>query len=1011
MLLLLAAQLLQPGTIIDRDIKTGDSHKYELALQQGQYLHCTAFQQNIDLALLLDNPKNETVTALNRLWWEGAEDLPWLAESTGTYTISVDGKQSNGPASYKLACQVRQPAELDKTRARAYHSAWREGLHWNGRQDAESRKKALAAYETALPLWRQLNDASWEAWTLSQAALIYDDIGDIAKAIDFWSQAVTLRRKIPIERYGLAISLNSLGTTLNDIGENERALPLLEEAIEIRKAIGDRRGEGIVRGNLGLVYFRLNEYDKALELYQSALEIRRAVKDRLGESTSLITTGNVYLARGEIQRALDTHIQALKIREELKNLNGQADAHGAIGTVYLTSGDYLRAAGHWQRAAALYTQTGAKLAIASANHNLGRIALANGDNTRAKSLFEDALTVRRAGGNRLGASATLAALCETALARSDVPNAIGHAREGLAIAREIKSRAGIGSNLQCLAQAELRASNTGTARQLLNEALDTFRTIGAPDEQSRVLALLAASTNNLADALTLIEQSAKIAGAMRGAVASSNLRAAFRAARADRIDLHTEILMRLHAQYPKQDYAARAFNLTERWRARSLVEMMGEARAELRQDLTPEQSDREEKLIGAIASAQRVLFRPNLPEARRKQIEQQLTAAEHEFELFQIELRRAGNRYAAGQYTPASDVRTIQEQLSANTALIEFAVAEKQSYAWVVTPAGIKSAELPGRAAIESRIDAFRKLAARPGNTLTASAALTRIDAEASAIYRDLLAPLEPALKSVTQLTIVPDGILAYLPFEALPTPKGRLVERFRVAYAPSASALNALKQRNRKPPPRSLLAFADPAYGNPPALVAERGFDFTRLPQTRAEVAAIRTLFPVSKVFVGAEADEHALKSADLENFQYLHIAAHGYFDEQHPARSGVVLTPGQDDDGVLQAHEVMRLRLNADLVTLSACQTGLGKLLAGEGVLSLSRAFFYAGAQSTVVSLWNVNDAATAQLMKSFYTNLTRGLPRDEALRQAKLAMLKSTAWRHPYFWAPFIFTGNPY
>lgn len=994
MLFLLAAQLLQPGAIIDREIKTGDSHKYEIVLEKGQFLHCLATQYRIDLAVLLNDPGKKTVTALNRLWQEGTEDLPWIAETGGTYTVSVDGKLSSGAATYKLTCQVRTPTASDTARAQAYESAWRAGLHWDARQDADSKRKAIAAYEAALPLWRQVPDPSWEAWTLNQAAFVYDGLGETSRAVELWYQSAALRRKTG-EKYPLAITLNNLGTTLNDLGENEKALPLLEEALALRIETKDRLGEANARGNLGLLYFRWNEYDKALEYYNQALSIRREIKNRSGEATSLVTLGNLYLARGELQRALDHHIQALKIREELKSLGGQADAHGAIGLDYLSAGEYSRARQHWECAAALYTETGAKLAVASAEHNLGRISLATGDIDDAEKRFEGALKARRVGGARNGEAMTLAALCETRLLRNDPGKAGEYATQGLAVARSINSRALIAANLQCLART------TAQPQALLNEALQIFREIGSPDEESKTLALLAAAAPSDAAALPLIEESARIAESMRGAVASSNLRATFRAARADRVDLHTAILMRL-------GQSERAFNTVEKARARSLVEMMGESRTELRQDLSAEQAGREEQLIGAITAIQRLLFRPNLSAARRRELEQKLSGAEREFDLFQIELRRAGNRYAAGQYGAIATARSIQSQLAPRSALLEFALGEKQSYVWAITANQVHSAALPPRAEIEARIEAFRKLAARPVNALTAKAVKVRLDAEAAVLYKMLLAPLERALQNVAELTVVPDGALAYLPLEALPSPSGQILTRFRIAYIPSASTITALRERPQPGPGQALFALADPAFDKAPTLLAERGFDFTRLPNTRAEVAAIQPLFATSKVFVGVNAGEGALKSTDLLPYRYIHFAAHGYFDEETPSRSGIVLTPGENEDGVLQAHEVMRLRMQADLVTLSACQTGLGKLLAGEGVQSLTRAFFYAGAQSLVVSLWNVNDAATAGLMKDFYRNLTRGLPRHEALRQAKITMTKDPRWSHPYYWAPFIFTG---
>lgn len=195
----------------------------------------------------------------------------------------------------------------------------------------------------------------------------------------------------------------------------------------------------------------------------------------------------------------------------------------------------------------------------------------------------------------------------------------------------------------------------------------------------------------------------------------------------------------------------------------------------------------------------------------------------------------------------------------------------------------------------------------------------------------------------------------------------------------------------------------------------AERGFSFVRLPYTRDEVLAISNLFPLDQrhVYLGAEAREETVKSEKLDDFRFIHFATHSFLDEIRPGRSGILLSraPQSLEDGILQMGEIMRLKMNADLVTLSACSTGLGKLVNGEGVLGLTRAFFYAGARNVAVLLWNVNDFATATLMVSFYRHLSRGVPESEALRQAKLSLLHSSQplWHHPYFWAAFVIEGE--
>jgi CHAT domain-containing protein len=295
--------------------------------------------------------------------------------------------------------------------------------------------------------------------------------------------------------------------------------------------------------------------------------------------------------------------------------------------------------------------------------------------------------------------------------------------------------------------------------------------------------------------------------------------------------------------------------------------------------------------------------------------------------------------------------------------------------------------------------------------------------------------------------------VLSYLPFETLVIrtshgPSGEirpqyLIENFAIVYAPSASALEAIKTSNPQMPewPKTFLAFGDPIspthapLASSPAAehmsheapasdataaavldgYAESGFSLTRLPYAREEVLSISNLYPAAqrRIYLGEQAKEETVKSEKLDQYRYIHFATHSFIDDTVPGRSGILFSRDADshEDGVLQTGEIMRLKLNADLVTLSACSTGLGKLMNGEGILGLTRAFFYSGARNVAVSLWDVNDSATSALMKAFYENLNRGLPKREALRQAKLGLLHSRnpTWRHPYFWAPFVLVGE--
>jgi len=495
---------------------------------------------------------------------------------------------------------------------------------------------------------------------------------------------------------------------------------------------------------------------------------------------------------------------------------------------------------------------------------------------------------------------------------------------------------------------------------------------------------------------------------------------------------------------------AEALEVAERGRARAFLDMLAMSRSGLPDELTPEQRQEEGAKLTRISTLQKGLWKENLSPDEEKKIKGELTSAESDLDALHLEIRHSNPRYGSIHYPEPIGVSEIQNRLlDEHTALVEYLLGEKRSLAWVVTKSELTTALLPARKDIEEQVAAYRKALTERASTLTLPRSLKEIKRLGGKLYISLFQPIEPAVASKRTLIVVPDGTLNYLPFEALVASAGGnygesqpsyVTEKFAIVYGPSASALVTVQKLNPATVclPKLLLAFGDPVVASSanrgaappreaggsaeatkePSLVedyAERGFSLTRLPYTREEVIALGRLFPGSKrdLYLGEAASEEAVKAAKLGDFRYIHFASHGFIDEAKPDRSGILLSRGPQsaEDGVLQMGEIMRLKMNAELVTLSACSTGLGKLVSGEGILGLTRAFFYAGARNVTVSLWDVNDSATSVLMKAFYQNLNRGLPKREALRQAKLSLLHSrnATWRYPYFWAPFVLVGE--
>jgi CHAT domain-containing protein len=478
--------------------------------------------------------------------------------------------------------------------------------------------------------------------------------------------------------------------------------------------------------------------------------------------------------------------------------------------------------------------------------------------------------------------------------------------------------------------------------------------------------------------------------------------------------------------------------------------MLALSRTGLAEELTPEQRKREDGILARISDVQKNLWKENIAPDEEKKLKAELTSAEDDLEAFHLEVRQSDPRYASIRYPePISISRIREELLDEQTALVEFLLGEKRSLVWVVAKNKLITGVLPPRKEIEEQVAAYRKALTERTQALTLRRSLADVNRLGEKMYASLLQPVEGALTFSRRLIIVPDGALHYLPFETLiPSPhqgasgeshRAYLAERFATVYAPSASALVTVRAINEQAaaPTKVLLAFGDPIA--PPASerktatddatrtalpglntpvtdeYGERGFSFTRLPYTREEVLGISKLYSAAQreIYLGDQAREETVKSEKMDQFRYIHFASHGFIDESKPGRSGILLSRDAHsaEDGVLQMGEIMRLKLNADLVTLSACNTGLGKLVNGEGILGLTRALFYTGARNITVSLWNVNDSSTSALMKAFYENLNRGMSKSAALRQAKLTLLhgKEVAWHHPYYWAAFVLVGE--
>jgi CHAT domain-containing protein len=403
----------------------------------------------------------------------------------------------------------------------------------------------------------------------------------------------------------------------------------------------------------------------------------------------------------------------------------------------------------------------------------------------------------------------------------------------------------------------------------------------------------------------------------------------------------------------------------------------------------------------------------------KDKLHQELTDKENELETLKREIRSKSPDYADLKYPEIISLRETQKKLlNSKTVFFAYIVGDQNSYGFAIRKHDIKIFPIPVKSDLQELVTAHLQV-------------ITDKDSRNFELGKELFEILVlPGLDNkIKKMIFIPDDVLHFLPFETLTTKQNTphwLIEDYKIAYAPSISSYQEIIRRKDKSTSRQrsdILAFGDPDFGQMESetnggdifqnFYSSNAFNFYRLKYSGTEIDRIRSLFKQNRtdVFVRKEATEEQLKNLELDEYKIIHFATHSLIDDRKPARSAIVLSLSDDtaEDGFVQMREIYNLKLNADLVTLSACQTGLGQYIRGEGIEGLNRAFFFAGGSSVLMSLWAVNDQATYQLMERFYTHLRSSKQISSSLRKAKLEMIASDAVSHPYYWAGFIVTGK--
>jgi CHAT domain-containing protein/tetratricopeptide (TPR) repeat protein len=1005
---------LEPGHPITRDLAGGGTQSYLVGLKAGQYVRLAADQRGIDVILRLLTPAGSPIVEVdspNGAY--GPERASEVADAAGDYRIEVkSGNAADKPGRYEMRIEELRPAtDQDRTRV----SAERVYAEGEGQRRQKALDKAMASYQQALGLWRSVGDHGGEALALYRIGQLYQMQEKSDQALDLFSQSIAAYQAAEDPR-GEASALNRRGGTLSKQGKTTEALASFQQALELFRKLGDLHGQGSVLNNIGATNFGLGRVSPAVEAYEEALGFWKRLGDTENEGATQLNLGQLYVAQGRPEEARDALEAARQAAEQSANVDSLANALSNLGEIDLRQGRLAEARANLEKALALQKQISDVQGQAITQAGLGTALLKSGDLNGAQKAEEAARILFQKAGDAAGEGIALSNLGRVEFARNRDPEAVARQREAQAIFERIGDRDG------------MALSRFGAARSLAR--MGDFK--GARRE--------------LEPALVLVES-------LRGESPGLGFRASYFATKQQYWDLYVDVLMQLHEE-------KLALQASERRRARSLLDALAETRLAVESQTDPglaaEIQDVEQRLRATEGKRSSIQAAANTGNGGAAQTGQAVDAAlapvESEIrdllvrlDVLRTAMHERNPRMAA--LTPPAPVAVEEIQkhlLGADTLLLVYSLGEERSFLWAVSPRSVEGYTLPGRERIESVARQLLDLLPRMSREAQASS-----QRAAKALSDLVLAPAAERIAAFHRLVVVGDGALQLVPFAALPDPVPAetaaggyrlLVEGHQLVALPSASVLGMLRraERARKPLEELKLAvIADPVFraddprvqgGRSPNVssplpaelsrsVRDVGLDrLERLPYTRQEAESILGLVKKGMTFPAFDFDatRELFTSGRLRDYNVLHIATHSLLDSRQPELSGIALSmvdaAGKPRDGFLRLHEIYNLDLRAGLVVLSACETGSGKDVRGEGLLGITRGFLSAGVPQLVVSLWKVADRSTAELMKRFYFQLLeKGRPPAEALRQAQLSMIAEPAWHQPRNWAGFVFLGD--
>jgi tetratricopeptide (TPR) repeat protein len=824
-------------------------------------------------------------------------------------------------------------------------------------------QQALEAFEKALAIYRQAKNRKGEGDTLYNIGDVYYDQAKFAKAIEFYQQALVIRREIG-DRAQQARTINDIGLSYRRLSQYPQALEYYQQALAIYKQIGDRSGVGESFNNIGLVFDFLGEYPKALEYYQQALAIQKQMGNTKGESTTLNNIGAIYFGLGQFSQAVEYLEKALAMRQQIGDSSKIGESFDNLGLIYERLGQYAKALEYFEKALAIRKEIGDRPGFGNTLNNIGGIYSRLGQYTKALEYYQQALDIIKLISDRSSEGAILNNIGGIYDSLGQYPKALEYYQQALAIRQKIGDRSGESTNLSNIGFIYSRLGQYSKALEYFEQALKIRQQIGDIFGVGSIFNNIGAIYDDLrqyAKALDYYEQALKI-----------------RQQIGDRLGEGITL-----NNIGKVDYTLKQYGDAEK----NLL-----AAVEIWESLRPGLTDASKiSIFETRESTYRDLQRALVAQQKNNQA---LEVAERGRAKAFIELLASRLSPDLQKQNPESlqkqfiinleQIKQIAQ--TQNASVVEYSiVSDEELYIWVVQPTGkveFRSVDLKKtlNTPLAKLVNSSRNsIGVRGRASIEVEPVVNAEDQKKrlQQLHKVLIDPIADILPKDpnSHVIFVPQGELFSVPFAALQDANGQyLIEKHTILTAPAIQVLNLTHQQRLKPRPADLQAAL--VIGNPtmPKVTTKLG----DAPQQLSNLAgAEQEANDIAKLFkTEAFTKNQAIKAKilpKLSQARIIHLATHGLLDDVKGlgVPGAIALAPsgnGELNDGLLTANEILDLKLNADLVVLSACDTGRGQIT-GDGVIGLSRSLITAGTPSVIVSLWSVPDAPTAELMTEFY------------------------------------------